>query len=102
MFSHELGTYEICEVCGWEDDPVQLQHPLMSGGANHSSLWESQKKLLKRLPPEIQQYAGHMRDPDWRALLDGELRSENMPSDGESYFHAIPNEAPRKYWKKYS
>ena len=32
------GTYEVCEVCGWEDDPVQLADPDYSGGANAESL----------------------------------------------------------------
>ena len=32
------GTYEICPVCGWEDDPVQLRDPDFEGGANKLSL----------------------------------------------------------------
>nr|WP_281362431.1 CPCC family cysteine-rich protein [Pararobbsia alpina] len=34
----ELGNYEICEVCGWEDDPVQSADPAFAGGANANSL----------------------------------------------------------------
>ncbi|MCR5331785.1 MAG: EAL domain-containing protein [Lachnospiraceae bacterium] len=37
----EYGKYEICEVCGWEDDPVQLKDPDLAGGANELSLNES-------------------------------------------------------------
>jgi hypothetical protein len=28
------GTFEICPVCGWEDDDVQFRDPQYSGGAN--------------------------------------------------------------------
>ena len=35
------GKYEICPVCGWEDDPVQNDDPYFSGGANEFSLKES-------------------------------------------------------------
>ncbi|WP_208413300.1 CPCC family cysteine-rich protein [Xanthomonas campestris] len=34
----ELGNYEICPVCRWEDDPVQSEDPNFSGGANELSL----------------------------------------------------------------
>ena len=45
----QVGKYEICEVCGWEDDPVQLADPDFAGGANKLSLneciktWNNQK-----------------------------------------------------------
>jgi hypothetical protein len=32
------GNYEICAVCGWEDDPVQSADPDFAGGANSLSL----------------------------------------------------------------
>jgi hypothetical protein len=40
------GDYEICSVCGWEDDPVQLGDPTFAGGANRSSLNEARKHWL--------------------------------------------------------
>jgi len=33
--------YEICNICGWEDDPVQFEDPDFSGGANKMSLNEA-------------------------------------------------------------
>jgi hypothetical protein len=41
------GGYEICIICGWEDDPVQSDNPNFSGGANKISLNEA-KKAYKR------------------------------------------------------
>ena len=32
------GTYEVCPVCFWEDDPVQFSDVDYSGGANLVSL----------------------------------------------------------------
>ena len=37
----EAGKYEICPVCGWEDDPVQRRDPDFPGGANKMSLNEA-------------------------------------------------------------
>jgi uncharacterized Zn finger protein (UPF0148 family) len=34
----QSGAFEICPVCGWEDDPEQARDPETSGGANSMSL----------------------------------------------------------------
>ena len=39
-----LEDYEICPVCKWENDPVQLEDPSFAGGANELSLLEARKK----------------------------------------------------------
>ena len=50
----EPGGYEICDVCGWEDDPVQNQDPNYAGGANDMSLrnarahWEATHQRIPR------------------------------------------------------
>ena len=41
-------SYEICPVCGWEDDPVQREDPDFPGGANAESLKEAQEKYRFR------------------------------------------------------
>jgi len=40
----EKGVYEICNVCGWEDDPVQSKESDYAGGANELSLNQYRKK----------------------------------------------------------
>ncbi|MBS0342775.1 MAG: hypothetical protein JSS56_19860 [Proteobacteria bacterium] len=35
------ADYEICKVCGWEDDPIQFNDPAFAGGANQLSLIEA-------------------------------------------------------------
>ena len=37
------GSYDICEVCFWEDDPEQLEDPAYEGGANPVSLIQARK-----------------------------------------------------------
>ncbi|EQA0898450.1 hypothetical protein A6C84_004098 [Escherichia coli] len=37
------GSYEICPLCNWEDDPVQEEEPNYGGGANVMSLNEARK-----------------------------------------------------------
>ena len=33
--------YDICNICNWENDPVQLEKPELRGGANEMSLNEA-------------------------------------------------------------
>lgn len=40
---YEPGCYEICENCGWEDDPVQQKKPDTCHGANKMTLSEAKK-----------------------------------------------------------
>ncbi|WP_246791930.1 CPCC family cysteine-rich protein [Burkholderia perseverans] len=50
IFDH-CGEYEICDICGWEDDPVQYNDPDFSGGANRYSLKEARaiwQRKIKR------------------------------------------------------
>lgn len=37
----DVDEFDICEVCGWENDLVQLDDPDYSGGANEMSLNEA-------------------------------------------------------------
>ncbi|WP_353622596.1 CPCC family cysteine-rich protein [Citrobacter sp. Cb041] len=39
----EEGSYEICPVCTWEDDPIQTEEPDYKGGANVMSLNEARE-----------------------------------------------------------
>jgi hypothetical protein len=39
------GTFEICAVCGWEDDNVQFEDPDYAGGANKVSLNQARQNF---------------------------------------------------------
>lgn len=46
---YERGSYEICPVCNWEDDPVQSKKPDLAGGANQMSLNEARRAYREGL-----------------------------------------------------
>ena len=70
------GAYEICDVCGWEDDESSAKRPLVNDASpNGISLAEAQRRYerygsifplraVKNAPPP------HERDPDWRPVRD--------------------------------
>lgn len=41
------GSFEMCPVCWWEDDPVQLDDPDYEGGANRVSLNQARRNFKK-------------------------------------------------------
>lgn len=46
-FQSGPGSYEICPVCGWEDDKAQYKDPNLKGGANKLSLKEYKERYEK-------------------------------------------------------
>ena len=71
--SEPNGSYIICQVCFWEDDPVQLAHPDFSGGANRISLKQAQKNFMEfgACDPKLKQYvrnptAEEAREVNWK------------------------------------
>lgn len=76
-FAAPPGSYEICPVCFWEDDLVQLRWPTYTGGANKPSLVQAQQaftamgakqeRVLRHVRPPT---AAEARDPGWRRIVD--------------------------------
>lgn len=82
------GSYDICKVCFWEDDGVQLLDPAYPGGANKPSLTECQENFRRVgaceerfvgnvRPPEAQE----IRDPEWRPARETDLKRSRVPRD---------------------
>lgn len=46
----EKDAYEVCEVCDWEDDPVQSKNPDFEGGANEKSLNQARTDWKEHRP----------------------------------------------------
>ena len=42
------SKFEICPVCGWEDDDIQNDDPQFEGGANNMSLEQARKEYFRK------------------------------------------------------
>ena len=62
MNSKTPGSYEICPVCYWEDDPVQYDDPNYYGGANIVSLSKARENYI-RMGAISEEYIGSVRKP---------------------------------------
>jgi hypothetical protein len=47
-----VEEYGICDICGWENDPVQSWTPTLAGGANRMSLEKAKEAYRKGMPIE--------------------------------------------------
>lgn len=43
----EVEQYDICDICGWQDDDIQNDKPDYKGGANKMSLNEAKAAYKK-------------------------------------------------------
>lgn len=95
------GSYEICVVCFWEDDAVQLRWPTYEGGANRPSLIDSQRAYAEQGAMEYRftgivrkPTAAEAREPSWRPI-DPEQDSFEERGVQEA---AWPNDLTTLYW----
>ena len=73
VFEEGPGSYDICPICNWEDDALQLQFATsLAGGANRLSLINAQREFatkaarLSHKHPDAQ-FPSEM-DPAWRPI----------------------------------
>lgn len=71
------SAYEVCQVCGWEDDGVSTQRPLIWGGnPNGISLAEAQRRYRRygatypKDPRSRPPRTDEVRDPTWKPVED--------------------------------
>lgn len=94
------GTYNICDVCGWEDDAVQLANPACAGGANGESLIEAQRAALAEFPENVHEADGIGRSPSWRPLRPDEVAVANAERE-EGYWKNSAIRTPHEcYWAR--
>lgn len=61
------GTFDICDICGWEDDCVQFKDPDYEGGAKGLSLRQWQHNCLEELR-KSGEYPDEEKDNSWIQL----------------------------------
>jgi hypothetical protein len=105
MFDEPPGSHDICLVCEWQDDNVQLKYPALGGGANNKSLCEYQKMWVDAIPLEVKEKIvafkklTFKRDPLWRPLTEVECNPVSVePTTGQEYFEAAGEDSPLYYW----
>ncbi|MCR6713127.1 MAG: CPCC family cysteine-rich protein [Demequina sp.] len=100
-FVEPPGNYELCSICFWEDDAVQLRWPRWVGGANGPSLAQSQityatfgamqeefvKKVRRPAPSE-------QVDVGWRPI---DLLTDSFEPTGEERA-PWPDDMTQLYW----
>ena len=74
-FEKPGGTYAICQICFWEDDPYQLENPDEDCGANPISLRQAQKNYIdfgacdESMKSNVRQpFADEPKDENWKPL----------------------------------
>jgi hypothetical protein len=102
------GAYEVCPVCWWEDDPVQMASPLLRGGANAVSLAEAQLYFIGSGFSDPR-FTAHVRapaeeeaaDPAWRPWESRrDLEGALPPGGGADYLPTASAEPGAPYWLK--
>lgn len=97
VFQEPPGSYDICPICFWEDDIVQLAFPQMAGGANTLSLYESQKSFL-RIQVSDPRFSDKARVPTPSEKKDTGWRPIVPSSDPTLSWESSSD---REHWKKH-
>ena len=100
-FGEPPGSYEVCAVCFWEDDAVQLRWPDYDGGANTPSLIDAQRTFAAVGAMESR-FVARVRGADESEPLDQGWRPVDLAVD---HFEALgvrtapwPDDLTTLYW----
>jgi hypothetical protein len=97
------GSYEICKVCGWEDDALQLEFPTSrAGGANETTLLDAQRKFANAAVRMARRHPAFPvrldRDPSWRPIDPNRDRFPDF--DDLNHERAPGTDARLYYWRE--
>ncbi len=104
VFAEAPGSYDICPICFWEDDAVQLRYADSDGGANRVSLLEGQRAYAaigasegRFLTHVRQPTSGDWREAGWRPLDADRDNIEPWPS-GAQPAQSWPDDFTKLYY----
>ena len=87
VFKERLGSDDICPICFWHDDLIDLEQMYEPMGPNKVSLEQAQKNYKefgaseKLFIKNVSSIKNEEKDKDWR-ILD---RTKDVPRDIEPY-----------------
>ena len=88
VYAEPPGSDDICMLCFWEDDALQLRFPELGDQTNWVPLAEAQRNYAKYGAIE-ERFAGDVRKPTAADALDAEFR----PIEPSDSFEAVPSDA---------
>lgn len=94
----EYGSFDICHVCGWEDDGVQLANPTSEGGANSFSLAQAQSICLAKYPTTILLAHGVRRSLRWRPLSLHDVEAADARKNVQHWHSHAARWESETYW----
>ena len=99
-FAEPPGSYDICDVCGWEDDALQLEFATtLAGGANALTLADAQAAFATRVERLTRARPGATiprdREPSWRPV---DPAHDRFPQWGEEHPRRAPASDERLYY----
>lgn len=104
-FDEAPGSYDICPICFWEDDPVQLRFPQI-GGANINLIdaqnnFEKYGAIEKRFVANVRKSNdSDIKDPLWRKF---DFDKDRLNPSQKGYFENVKfviDKEPEYYWLK--
>jgi hypothetical protein len=102
VFDQGPGSYDICPICFWEDDAVQLEFATNGGGANRVSLVDGQRNFaalgaceeaaVAHVRPPLQ---ADRREATWRPI---DLERDQFEDWGNRAAPRAPEHDERLYY----
>lgn len=105
VFTELPGSFQLCPICGWEDDALQLQYP-EEAGTNPVPLHEAQQNYLRTGAIAPERLGGvrpvgsdDRREPGWYPLTEAPGALPRFEAWEKLAENGPQSEADLYYWR---